>query len=228
MKKLIIPLLCSWPLLANADLVHVHFTAKAPPHLQIPAMENVNLQVIDGELIGSLMIDTALAPPNPVYRASVGMQYYSSSGDDRWVSGFVDQSIESLTKTLDNVTIWDGAADGRGDWFKVRDYAQTKPHGRISTISLEIEVHAKEGVDFIQGTELTQNFSIDRDVMADGHYAGFGTSGGSVVKIKSYQQYGGLSYSREPETYDVEVKLKTLTVETIAGDSLPEVASCPL
>jgi hypothetical protein len=217
MKKLIIPLLLSWPILANADLVRVHFTAIAPPNL--PVMEHADLQIIDGELVGSLTIDTALAP-SPMQRTNQ-VYYYSSTADDRWVSGFVDESNDG--DAWDRVVIGDGATDQ----FSVIESLKTQAYGRESYIGLTVVATGKAGVDFVHGTELTQNFTIDRDDMADSP-AGSNSVDGSVVVIKNYLS-STLGYTREPIDRDsIELKLKTLTVETITGASLPEVESCSL
>tara|TARA_R110001592_G_C13165928_1_gene749401 strand:- start:181 stop:855 length:675 start_codon:yes stop_codon:yes gene_type:complete len=224
MKKLIIPLLLSWPVLVNADLVRVHFTAIAPASL--PVMEHADLQIIDGELVGSLTIDTASAPiPR---KLSIGNTYLSSIADDRFVSGFVDESSDG--DVWDRVVIWDGATGvPLSDHFSVTDTLKTQPFGRTSYIQLTVEATGKAGVDFVSGTELTQNFTIDREDMADGaNNSGWGTVGGSIVMIKNMQS-NTLGYSREPiNNWGIELKLKTLTVETITGDSLPEAESCPL
>jgi hypothetical protein len=212
MKKLIIPLLLSWPLLVNADLVRVHFTANAPANL--PVMEHADLQIIDGELVGSLTIDTALAPiPR---KLSIGNTYFSSTGDDRFVSGFVDESSDG--DAWDRVVIWDGAIGvPLWDHFSVTESLKTQAYGRESFIELTVEATGKASVDFVHGTELTQNFTIDQDDMT-----------GSKLIIKNYQS-STLGYPREPIDRDgIQLKIKTLTVETITGDSLPEAASCPL
>ena len=224
MKKLIIPLLLSWPILVNADLVRVHFTAKAPSNL--PVMEHADLQIIDGELVGSLTIDTALAP-SPMQRSSQ-VYYYSSTADDRWVSGFVDESKDG--DAWDRVVIMDDTAGvSSSDQFFVTETLRTHAYGRESYIGLTVEAKGKVGVDFVHGTELTQNFTIDQDDMiinTAGH-TGWGAELGSVVLIK-INDSSTLGYTREPRDRSVQLKLKTLTVETITGESLPEAESCPL
>ncbi|KZY43234.1 hypothetical protein A3732_14710 [Oleiphilus sp. HI0050] len=225
MKKLIIPLLLSWPVLVNADLVRVHFTAVAPANL--PFMEHSDLQIIDGELVGSLTIDTALAPG--FKKTSLGNIYYSPTADERWVSGFVDES--SGGDTWERVLIWDGAIGAPlWDHFSVTESLKTQAYGRESYIELTVEAKGKPGVDFVQGTELTQDFTIDQNDMEinTANHTGWGADKGSVIMIKKYGS-STLGYTREPIDRDgIQLVLKTLTVETITGDSLPEVESCSL
>ncbi|MDX1453725.1 MAG: hypothetical protein R3183_14325 [Oleiphilaceae bacterium] len=223
MKKLILVFLITClSNLALAEVVNVHFTAKAPDNgFGLPQMEGSTLRVEDGVLHGTLSIDMALVIP-PTAPWFDGTYNYRAVSSD-FVQGYADVRYEDAQTPFDRYLV----KDASNDKLEVRDSLTLMPYGRRYSMSMTLVAEFEGHTDFIQEGTFNPNFSVDQSGLTENAEVRIYYTPTQHTYQVSGEVFKGASKEEIP-LVDMKLELYSVTVETLSQGSNGVVQQCEL